>query len=399
MYVWRLKVSATFGTALHVTVFGQSHSEAIGCVIDGLPAGLKVDYDWLRSFMLRRAPGTNSWSTSRSESDTVKIISGLNSKGETCGAAIGCIINNSDTRSSDYENISHVPRPGHADYTAYVKWDGYNDVRGGGQFSGRLTAPLCAAGALAMQVLAQRGVNIGAHILKIADVQDDAFAARSTDALSRSTLADQLAVLQDTPRFPTIDPAAATAMCQVIDEARNDGDSVGGIIECVCTGLPAGIGGPLFDGIESSIAHLVFGVPAVKGIEFGAGFTATRMRGSQCNDAYVTNSDNPDKVELLKNDAGGNLGGLTTGAPLIFRVAIKPTPSIKHVQSSVDLSSAKNTELSIVGRHDPCIAPRAVPVIEAVAALATLDTWLAYPPHDVIDLRPSSDFTTESMNT
>ncbi len=370
---------SSFGNALRVTIFGQSHSSAIGCVAEGFPSGFQIDQEELARFMARRAPGRSAWSTPRAEADAVKFLSGLNPTGETCGAPITCVIENTNTRSRDYDELKRVPRPGHADYTAQAKWHGAQDVAGGGHFSGRLTAPLCAAGGIALQMLEERGVRIGAHLAEVAGITDEPFAARRGDI---AALAAQFDVLSDGRAFPTLSDEVGTAMREAIEVARSEADSVGGIIECAAYGLPAGIGSPLFDGIESTIARIAFGVPAVKGIEFGAGFEAARLRGSQNNDPYDIAPDG--SVVVTKNDAGGNLGGISSGAPVVFRMALKPTPSIGREQTSVDLASGAQAALNIKGRHDPCIAPRAVPVAEAVMALALLDLWLAYPPDPTI---------------
>ena len=375
-------MSSVIGETVRVTVFGQSHSEAIGCVVEGLPAGFPVDTEALAAFMARRAPGRDPWSTPRREADAVRIVAGLNASGETCGAPLACLIENTSQRSSDYDLLARVPRPGHADLTAQARWDGHQDVRGGGHFSGRLTAPLCAAGGIALQVLAARGVRVAAHLLQVGDVSDEPLAALDLDDASRARLSEQMAALQDGRTFPTILGEAGIAMTQAIAQAREEGDSVGGVVECVACGMPLGVGGPLFDGIESSIARAVFGIPAVKGLEFGAGFTAALMRGSEHNDPYEPAGDG--LPSPTKNDAGGNLGGITTGAPVLFRMAVKPTSSIARPQRSVDLVTGEQVTLEVPGRHDPCIAPRAVPVAEAVMALALLDAWLTYPPHDTI---------------
>ncbi len=370
-------MASSFGTAVRVSVFGQSHSPAIGCVVDGLPAGFVPDLDDLRSFMARRAPGRTGWTTPRREADEPRIVAGLNQRGETCGAPLAIIIENTDTRSRDYDDVLRIPRPGHADFTAQAKWHGHQDVPGGGHFSGRLTAPLCAAGGIARQMLAARGVRIAAHLLRVGSAADEPFCALAHDADSRRRLVGQLDALGDGRTFPVISMSAGDAMLAQIDDARSARDSIGGAVECVACGLPAGMGGPLFDGIESAIARIAFGVGAVKSLEFGAGADVAGRRGSQNNDPFdvVDGSYAP-----VKNDAGGNLGGITSGAPLLFRVAIKPTPSIAQPQRSVDIASGATTTLATHGRHDPCIAPRAVPVMEAVAALALLDSWLAFPP-------------------
>lgn len=370
-------MASSFGTALRVSIFGQSHSPAIGCVVEGLPAGFTPDFDKLRAFMARRAPGTNAWSTPRKEADEPRLLSGLNQRGQTCGAPLAVVIENTNVRSGDYDDVLHTPRPGHADYTAQAKWHGFQDVPGGGHFSGRLTAPLCAAGGLALQVLEERGVRIGAHLAQVGSAHDEPFSARELTPDAQARLQAQLGALSDGRAFPAIDPAAANAMRAQIEAARAESDSVGGAVECVCCGLPAGLGEPLFDGIESTLARLAFGIPAVKAVEFGAGHAVAGMHASQNNDPYGMR----DGIAVpLKNDAGGNLGGITTGAPLLMRLSFKPTPSIAQQQQSVDLDEARDTALCIHGRHDPCIAPRAVPVVEAAMALAVLDSWLAFPP-------------------
>ena len=370
-------MASTFGNTLRVSVFGQSHSPAIGCVVEGLPSGFRVDADELAAFMARRAPGRDPWSTPRKEADAPRIVSGLNPDGRTCGAPLAAIIENTNTRSHDYDELRRVPRPGHADWPAQVKWSGEQDVAGGGHFSGRLTAPVCVAGGIALQMLASRGVRVSAHLLEVVGEPDEPFCATELDPTSRARLHSQMDALADGRTFPAIDPDAATAMRAEIEAARKAGDSVGGLIECVCCGLPAGIGGPMFDGIESVIARAVFGIPAVKGLEFGSGFDAAIMYGSENNDPYRMVDG---RVEPTKNDAGGNLGGITTGAPLLFRMAVKPTSSIAREQDSVDLVANTDARLGVRGRHDPCIAPRAVPVAEAVMALAVLDSWLSFPP-------------------
>lgn len=370
-------MASSFGTTLRVTVFGQSHSAAIGCVIEGIPAGHALDLDELQRFLDRRAPGRGPWATARSEADRPSILSGLNRDGITCGTPLAAVIENTDVRSKDYVELTRIPRPGHADWTAQEKWHGAQDVAGGGHFSGRLTAPLCIAGGIAKQLLLERGVRVGAHLYEVAGEPDEPFAALDMDPDSQDLLMSQLMTLEDGRDFPVIDPAASAAMQGEIAAAHANGDSVGGIVECVACGLPAGIGGPMFDGVESTIARAVFGIPAVKGLEFGVGFSAAALYGSEDNDPYELRDG---KVVVAKNDAGGNLGGITTGAPLLFRMAVKPTPSISMEQESVDLVTMAPAKLRVKGRHDPCIAPRAVPVAEAVMALAILDSWLTFPP-------------------
>lgn len=358
-------MSSTYGNKVKISIFGQSHSEAIGVVIDGIPAGIKIDFDKVYSFMERRSPGRYIYSTQRKEKDMPNILSGIVDN-ITCGAPICAYISNTDTRSKDYDKLKDIPRPGHADYTAYIKYNGANDIRGGGHFSGRLTAPLCFAGSICIQILEQRGINIGAHILKIKDVYDLYFDPVNIDI-------DSLLEVKS-KEFPTIDDKSGERMKEAIDNARRDLDSVGGIIECAAIGLPVGIGEPIFDGIENNIAKIVFGIPAVKGIEFGIGFKATDLKGSENNDSFYYNSCC--NVKTYTNNHGGILGGISSGMPLIFRVAFKPTPSIAKSQKSINLSEKKDTSLEITGRHDPCIVPRAVPVVEACCAIALLDLIL-----------------------
>jgi len=349
---------------LKVTVFGQSHAPAIGCVVEGLPAGFAPDMERLEAFMARRAPGQNAWSTNRKESDTPEILSGL-VEGKTCGAPVAMVIRNSDQHSKDYSGLKRTPRPSHADYTAMVKWGEAYDIRGGGQFSGRLTAPLCFAGGLALQLLEQRGMVVAAHIDRIAGVSDTApdFAAVSRE---------ELAVLLRKP-FPVFDDEAGVRMRQAIEAARMDADSVGGVIRCFAVGFPAGIGEPMFGGVENRLAAALFGIPAVRGVSFGTGFAAAGMRGSEHNDPFVMDGGT---VSTRTNHAGGVLGGITTGMPLVVNIGIKPTASISKEQDTVDLETRQNAKLTIHGRHDPCIVPRAVPVVEAVTALTLLDLLL-----------------------
>lgn len=348
------------GNKVKIEVFGESHSAAIGMTLTGFPAGVKVDEDELYSFMLRRAPGRDATSTPRKESDKPEFLCGI-VNGVTTGAPITAVIHNCDQHSRDYEKLRHTPRPSHADYAAFVKYDGVNDIRGGGAFSGRLTAPLCIGGGMAKQLLKkQYGIEIGAHALAIAGVCDDAFdMANPHDICAAGTKA-----------FPTVSDEAGEKMREAILKARADGDSVGGIIECAITGVPTGYGGPLFEGVEGKISSAIFGVPAVKGIEFGSGFDCAKMRGSEHNDIFTYNGE---KVVTKTNNSGGIQGGITNGMPIIFRVAIKPTPSVAKAQSTINLETKENVMLEIGGRHDPCIVARAVPVIEAVAALCILD--------------------------
>ena len=355
-------MSSNFGEKVKITIFGQSHSEAIGVVIDGLPVGEAIDMEQVQQFMERRAPGRNAYSTPRKEGDVPRVVSGL-FEGKTCGAPICAIIENTNTRSKDYDKLKDLPRPGHADFTAWVKYDGYNDHRGGGHFSGRLTAPLCFAGAVCKQILERKGIHVGAHILSIKGVKDASFDAVSVDANTLETVAAK--------SFPVQEDAAGEAMQAAIAAAKEQGDSVGGIIECAVTGLPVGVGEPMFDGLESRLAAAVFAIPAVKGVEFGAGFGVADLFGSENNDDFIYNADGT--VETKTNNHGGSLGGISSGMPLVFRAAFKPTPSISREQDTISISKRENDKLAVVGRHDPCIVPRAVPCVEAAAAVAILD--------------------------
>ena len=355
-------MSSTFGKNLHISVFGGSHTEAIGVVIDGLPAGETIDQDALLRQMARRAPGRDKSRTPRKESDIPRILCGL-LDGVTTGAPLCLIIENTNIRSKDYSDLKIHPRPGHADYTAFVRYGGHNDIRGGGHFSGRLTACLVAAGGIARQILQRRGILIGAHALQIGPVFDRRF-----DPVSISP--EELIRLSET-YFALLDPEKESAMRDVIEEARMAQDSIGGIVECAVTGLPAGLGSPMFDGVENVLGAALFGVPAVKGVEFGDGFGVAALHGSENNDPFTYGEDG--KVKTLTNHAGGVLGGITTGMPLVFRCAVKPTSSISRAQHTIDLSRGCDDTLSVHGRHDPCIVPRAIPVVEGVAAMALLD--------------------------
>ena len=355
-------MSSTYGENLKLSIFGQSHGPAIGMTLDGIPAGLPVDPEILQEFLNRRAPGQNDWSTPRRETDRPEFLSGI-LEGYTCGAPIAAIIPNKNTRSGDYANLKDCPRPGHADYTAQVKYGGFQDAAGGGHFSGRLTAPLCIAGGLCKQWLAQMGIQVAGRIASIGGECDD-----STLLDPTNPQLDQIG-----KDFPVFSPAAGQRMRAKIAQARAEGDSVGGIVECYITGLPAGLGEPMFGGVESRIAQIVYGIPAVKGVDFGAGYSAAYLRGSENNDAFTMEHG---VVRTLTNHAGGILGGITNAMPVIFCVAFKPTPSISRPQQSVSLSEGTDTVLEIQGRHDPCIVPRAVPVVEAAAAIAIYDLIL-----------------------
>ena len=354
------------GEKIRVSVFGQSHAEAVGMVADGLPSGFRVDMEKLQAFMKRRAPGQGKHTTARKEADAPEFLSGI-VDGVTCGAPVCAAISNRDTRSRDYEAFRQVPRPSHSDWPAMIKYGPAYDIRGGGPFSGRLTAPLCIAGGIALQMLEAEGVHIGAHILRIGETAgDEAF-----DPVSVGE-EDFRRILEN--GFPMREKEAWEACLREIERAAGEKDSVGGVIECAAAGMPAGVGGPLFEGLESALAAALFAIPAVRGVEFGAGFAAAEMRGSRHNDGYILQDG---AVRPETNRAGGIVGGMTTGMPIISRTAFKPTPSIGKPQRSVNLKEMKETEISIQGRHDPCVVPRAVPVVEAVTALVLLDRLMS----------------------
>ncbi|MGN0542596.1 MAG: chorismate synthase [Acutalibacteraceae bacterium] len=357
-------MSCNFGNRIKLTIFGQSHSEAIGAVLDGIPAGIKLDLEKTAAFMARRAPGQSELSTPRKEADEVKILSGV-VDGVTCGAPICAVIENTNTRSGDYDKLRFVPRPSHSDFAAFMKHNGFNDIRGGGNFSGRLTAPLCFAGSVCIQLLESKGIFVGAHIASLGKANDELFdpvnvCKADFDAIHAKS-------------FPAISDRNAEFMRKEIYDARSSADSVGGTVECAVIGLEAGIGEPMFDGIENRISSAVFAIPAIKGIEFGSGFAGSRLRGSENNDPFICESG---EIKTLTNNHGGILGGISSGMPVIFRCAVKPTPSIGASQRSVNLMTGEREELVIGGRHDPCIVPRAVPCVEAAAAVAITDLIL-----------------------
>ena len=348
----------TIGDKLKITLFGQSHGPAIGCVIDGFPAGKRIDWDAVSVFMARRAPGQNAWSTPRKEADAPEILSGLGADGLTCGAPLAAVIRNTNQHSGDYPDLLNVPRPGHADYTAGIKYGPAWDYRGGGQFSGRLTAPLCFAGALCLQWLQEKNIRVAAHIARIGKVCDEV-----------PDTAHPSFPLYEAGAFPVIDPEKGRAMQDEIEAAKAAGDSVDGAVRCVVAGFPAGVGGPYFGGLEGKMAQALFGIPAVKGVQFGD----TQPHGSENNDAFRIENG---AVSTLTNHCGGILGGISGGMPLHFTVSFKPTPSIAKPQQTVDLRAMKETEMNLRGRHDPCVVPRAVPVVEAVAAIILTDLLL-----------------------
>ncbi len=352
---------SSWGNGVKISIFGESHGGGIGVVIDGLPSGEKLDFDEIYRQMSRRAPGKDKTATQRLEKDIPEVLSGVLND-TTTGAPLCAVIKNTNTRSGDYGNILFCPRPGHADYTGSVRYNGFNDISGGGHFSGRLTAPLVFAGAVCRQILSRRGIKIGAHIFSIGNIKDSGFDPVNIPNELTDRLSGEV--------FGLIDKTKETEMRELIEQCRMECDSIGGIVECAIVGMPAGAGSPMFDGIENVISSIVFGIPAVKGIEFGAGFAASGMRGSQNNDEFYYDGDT---VRTRTNNHGGILGGISSGMPVVFRAAFKPTPSISSEQNTVDLRNHENTKIIIKGRHDPCVVIRAVPVVEAAAAVAVIN--------------------------
>ena len=359
-------MSSTVGMRLRMTIYGESHGPSIGIVLDGLPPNITIDLGAIEKEMARRVPGQSPLSTHRKETDQFTIESGF-FEGKTTGMALCARIVNHDAHSKDYSLLKDVMRPSHGDYPGYVKSHGANDYRGGGAFSGRLTAPLVFAGAVAKQLLRQKGIVIGAHVARIGSACDRPFHPLGETDETLLHLGDHY--------LATLDDKVRAVMESVIRSAQEDKDSVGGVIECMVTGLPAGLGDPFFDSVASCHSHMMFSVPAVKGIEFGDGFSLTGLRGSQANDAFYY--DQEGVVKTKTNHNGGINGGITNGMPLVFRLAVKPTSSISRAQDTIDTDTQENCQLVIKGRHDPCIVQRAVPVVEAAAAWAILDVWLS----------------------
>ena len=365
-------MSSTWGENIKISIFGESHSAGIGIVLDGIPAGFTIDFAKILNQIKRRAPGNDQSSTSRKELDFPKILSGI-LNGVTEGSPISAIIENTNTKSADYQNLLNTPRPGHSDFCAYVKYKQHNDIKGGGHFSGRLTAPLVFAGSVARQILETKNIFVTAHAQRIAKIDDNKFCETDIDLNLAKKLIEEF--------FPVINKNTKEKMYEEISKAKSNGDSVGGIIECAVIGLPVGIGGAMFGGLESKISSIVYGIPAVKAIEFGAGFSSCDMFGSENNDEFYY--DDKQAIKTYTNNCGGILGGISNSMPLIFRVGIKPTPSIYKEQRTVNLQTKENEKLIINGRHDPCIVPRAIPVIEAVTALAILDAILGDKSYDL----------------
>ena len=363
----------TFGTNIQFTLFGESHGAAIGVVIDGLSAGIELDLAFIQSQLDLRKP-KGKISTARREADEFEIVSGF-FDGHTTGTPLCLIIRNHDHHSRDYEKTRYLLRPSHADYTAFVKYGGFQDYRGGGHFSGRITAPLVAAGAVCRQILREKGIVLGTHIARCKDEEDTPF---STDTVA---LLEEIALLGRS-YFPTLSPEAEERMTSLIEQAHSQGDSVGGILETIVVGVPAGVGGPFFGSVESVLSQLLFSVPAVKGVEFGLGFGFADQFGSQANDPFRMEGD---RVVTATNHNGGINGGITNGMPICFRTVVKPTPSIYQKQQTVDIRTRQNTELVIQGRHDPAILHRARVVVDSVTAIGLVDllaqqygcTWMA----------------------
>lgn len=355
-------MSSYYGKKVKISIFGESHGKGIGVVIDDLPPGEKINMEEVLIQMGRRAPGKDKTATARREKDIPKVISGLLND-TTTGTPLCAIIENTNIQSSDYNNLLTSPRPSHGDYPGFIKYNGFNDIRGGGHFSGRLTAPIVFAGSICRQILERHGIKIASHIYSIGNINDEPFNSIEID--------EELIKKLNYLTFPVINEKVEEDMRNYIEEARLEQDSVGGIIECVATGVEAGLGDPMFEGVENVISSIIFGIPAVKGIEFGAGFSITEMLGSEANDQYRYDKDG--KVITLTNNNGGITGGITNGMPIIFRTAIKPTPSIGKKQKTINLVTKENEELIIKGRHDPCIVPRATVVIESALAIALLN--------------------------
>jgi len=360
-------MSSLFNGGISVSLFGESHGKGIGVILDDLPAGTEIDVKKIGEFMARRAPKKDGTSTMRNEKDIPEILSGLY-EGKTTGTPLCAVIMNTDQHSKDYGNIAHIARPAHADYTGYLRYNGANDPRGGGHFSGRITAPLVFAGAVCSQILESKGITTGAHIVSIKDVCDERFDPVTVNA-------EQLNAVKKRS-FPALTDDAEARMREIINAAREGLDSVGGIVECAAVGFPAGIGSPMMDGLENVISRLVFAIPAVKGIEFGNGFDCTQLFGSENNDEFVIVDDN---IMTRTNNHGGILGGISSGMPIIFRAAFKPTPSISRPQKSVDFKTMTEEELIIKGRHDPCVVARAVPCVESALNIALVSALMTHP--------------------
>lgn len=358
-------MSSVFNGGISVSIFGESHGNGIGVVLDNLPAGIEIDMEKVSLFMSRRAPKKDGTSTFRNEKDLPEIMSGV-FNGKTTGTPLCAVIRNTDNHSADYSDLCNVARPGHADYSGFVRYNGANDYRGGGHFSGRLTAPLVFAGAVCGQILERKGIYTGAHILSIKNVRDTLFSSTEVGNDDFERVKSRY--------LPLLDESKDAPMREVIAQARAKSDSVGGVVECAAVGVPAGIGSPMFGGVENIVSQLVFGIPAVKSIEFGAGYEASEMYGSENNDEFYIDNGT---VRTKTNNHGGILGGITTGMPILFKVAFKPTPSVAIPQKTINFADNSETTLEIKGRHDPCIVPRAVPCVEAALNIALLSLLMS----------------------
>lgn len=354
-------MSSVWGDNIKLSIFGESHGKAIGISIDGLPPGIELDIEKIKIEMKRRAPGNNRLSTSRLEKDEFEILSGYFNN-RTTGTPLSAIIRNTNPKSKDYEKIKDFPRPGHGDFTGYKKYFGHNDYRGGGHFSARITAPLVFAGAIGSQILKTKGIIIGSHIKSIGDVEDSSF--------DFTEVSPKLLENLKSKRLATIDEGKASLMEKLILDTKEEKDSIGGVVELAVINPTIGIGSPFFHSIESKLSQMIFSIPGVKGIEFGTGFNISKMKGSQANDEFYIEEG---KVKTYTNNNGGILGGIANGMPIIFRVALKPTPSIGKTQRTINMVKNENTEIQVDGRHDPCIVVRALPVLEAATAIVILD--------------------------
>ncbi len=354
-------MSGMWGKHISISIFGESHGTGIGIVLSGLPGGIKIDLEYIKREMKRRAPGQNKISTPRKEGDEFEILSGYFNE-RTTGSPLCAVIYNTNKISKDYDALKYLMRPGHGDYTGYIKYSGFNDHRGGGHFSGRITAPLVFAGALCKQILEKKEIFIGSHVLSIGHIKENHFDEIKIQGKDLQNLSSK--------EFPVIEDKVGEEMKKEILKVKEEFDSIGGIIETAIINMDVGIGDPFFDSIESKLSHIVFSIPGVKGIEFGAGFEISKMKGSKANDEFYIENE---KIKTYSNNHGGILGGISSGMPIIFRTAFKPTSSIGKGQKTIDINNNENTTLNIQGRHDPCIVPRALPVVDAVAAIAILD--------------------------
>lgn len=357
-------MGSTIGKNIRFTIFGESHGKGVGIVIDGLPAGIRIDRDYIIFQMQRRRPGRTDMSTLRNETDSFEILSGV-FEGMTSGAPLCAFIKNSDVENDSYEKNKGIMRPSHADFTANIKYGGYNDYRGGGMFSGRLSAPMVFAGSICRQFIEMKGIIIGSHVYSIGEIEDLPFDGIKIDP----NLLQSLSKME----LPVIDGAKGELMKDALEKARDEQDSIGGIIEAAAINMPRGIGSPFFDSVESCLSHMLFSIPAIKGVEFGRGFEITKHRGSEANDEFYMDGEN---VRTYSNNSGGIQGGITNGMPVVFRVAVKPTASIWKEQRTVDILNHKETTIRAEGRHDPCIVPRALPVVESAAAMVIADLLL-----------------------